>query len=420
MPSTDGRAVPDLIQPEGGGRPRALAVVTFFPWPLNHGDALRRLMFLEALASETELTVVCLERSDTTPEDVAGLRERLPGVAIEVLPAWHRGTNRTRGRLGRLLRGLVTASPPLLYQQWHPELVSRVADISAGTKFSLAVLVGGAAGVCAGQVKADQVVLDMSNIMTASELDALVTLSSPVARLRALVTLPLNYALEKRVLRRVDQVVVTSEEESRRLRRFFGPRSTSTIKSATYPLEPAPGVDYSSKTLLWLSTFNYPPNWDGLLRSLRTNGPALEAGGYTLRVVGAGATDRQVERLRSFSCVDYQGYAEKLSDACDGVGAAVVPVWAGAGVKLKTLTFLGLGVPVLATPVALEGIPHEAAAWVAHRPSEFMEALQSLTPHGLREAAVRGREVLEAHFSQEAFAGSVTQLVREAVRSGSA
>lgn len=404
----------DAVHP-GAGRPKALAVSTFFPWPLDHGDALRRLMFIEALAATTDLTVVCLERADTTDEHVAGLRERLAGVDIEVLPLWQAQMERPRARLVRLLRGVLTGRPPLLYQQWNPRLARRVAEISRSADFRLAVLVGSYAGVCADTVRADRVILDTSNVMTASELDAMRTLSTPLARLRAAVMLPMQYLYERRTFARVDRVVVTSDEEGRRLKRFFGDRPTYTLKSANYPQELAPGVDPAGRTLLWLSTFNYPPNWDGLLQFLNAAGPGLLANGWTLRVVGAGAVDAQVEQLRGFPFVDYQGYAESLADACDGVAAAVVPVWAGAGVKLKTLTFMGLGVPLLATPVALEGIAHEAAAWVAETPADFVTGLDRLTPDDLRAAAVRGRDVLDATFSKQSFDEGVARLVRESL-----
>lgn len=414
MTSEHGRRGPDPSPPRPN-RPRALAVITFFPWPLNHGDALRRMMLLEGLWSVTDLTVVCLERADTTAQDIAAFEEQLPGARIIVLPLWHKGMSRTRSRVARVLRGLATARPPLLYQQWHPDLVHRVAELSREGEFELAVLIGGASAVCAGHVNAPHTILDTSNVMTASEIDALRTLSSISSRLRALVNIPLNYAYERRVLSRVDRIVVTSDEEGDRLRRFFGAKPSFTLRSTTYPHEAAEGVDVSSRSLLWMSTFNYPPNWDGLLRFLREAGAALQSAGFTLRVVGAGATDRQVEALKAFPCVDYRGYADKLTDACDGVAAAVVPVWGGAGVKLKTLTFFSLGVPVLATPVALEGIPQEAAAWVATTPDEFVEGLRVLTPDDLLRAAARGHALLEAQFSREAFMEGVARLVRESV-----
>jgi glycosyltransferase involved in cell wall biosynthesis len=397
----------------GTRKPRVLAVVTFFPWPQNHGDALRRFMFLEALASSSDLTALCIERPETTADDVAELERRLEGARVVVVPPWQRDLRRNSARVARVVRGLATMTPPWIYRQWSPALEGTVAPLPGEQPFDLAVLIGEPAGMYAREVRgAARVIWDKSNVLTASDIDALSTVSSPVGKARALAGLPFSYAFERRVLRQVDEVVVTSEEERQRLHRRFGARPTSTIPSAVNPQPVADGIDVSSRTLLWLSTLSYTPNWDGLLQFLDAADDQLRRGGYTVRVVGADASAKQVDLLRTFPYVDYRGYVEDLADACAGVAAGVVPVWAGAGVKLKTLTLMALGVPLVATPVALEGIPEGAAALVARTPADFAAALESLTPQVLRDAALRARAILQDRFSRTVFSDSVTQLVR--------
>jgi glycosyltransferase involved in cell wall biosynthesis len=161
------------------------------------------------------------------------------------------------------------------------------------------------------------------------------------------------------------------------------------------------------RTLVWLSTLSYTPNWDGLLRFLGAADGALRAGGFTLRVIGAGGTPAQEAQLRALPYVDYRGFAPDLAEACAGATAAVVPVWSGAGVKLKTLTLMSLGVPVIATDVAMEGIPHEAAARVVATPEDFVAALGALDAAELAAASRRAREVLDRSFSPRAFTAAV-------------
>jgi len=370
-------------------------------------------MFLEALAASSELTAVCIERPETTADDVAELERRLEGARVVVLPPWQRELRRTSSRVARVVRGLATTTPPWIYRQWSPALGGTVAPVAGDQAFDLALLIGEPAGMYARAVRgAARVIWDKSNVLTASDIDALSTVSSPIGKVRALAGLPFSYAFERRVLRAVDEVVVTSEEERERLHRRFGVRPTLTIPSAVSPQAVADGIDVSSRTLLWLSTLSYTPNWDGLLQFLHAADGQLRRGGWTVRVVGADASAKQIDLLRTFPYVDYRGYVEHLADACDGVAAGIVPVWAGAGVKLKTLTLMALGVPLVATPVALEGIPQEAAAVVARTPADFADALGSLTPQVLRDAALRGRAILEDKFSGTGFSDSVTHLVR--------
>jgi glycosyltransferase involved in cell wall biosynthesis len=392
------------------GMPRVLAIVTFFPWPANHGDAVRRLMLLDSLASSTELTAICIERPETVPQDVAELNRRLGDSRLIAVPPWQRKHRPLFARLGRVLRGLVTGNPPWVFRQWSPG-VSSVLTALRVEDFDTVLLIGEPAGLFASPHDAQRVIWDKSNVLTASDLDALSSVSSPVGKLRALTGIPFSYLFERRVLRHVDDVWVTSAEEAGRLRRTLGREASLVLPSAVHPGAVADGLDHGSKTLLWLSTFSYTPNWDGLVRFLEAADGKLRSGGFTLRLVGAGATDRQVDFLREFPYVDYRGYVDELADACHGVAFGVVPVWAGAGVKLKTLTLMGLGVPIVATPVALEGIGLDAAAVVAQTPADFAAALTSLTPGLLAAAAARGRQTLSERFSEDQFAAAVASAV---------
>jgi glycosyltransferase involved in cell wall biosynthesis len=108
----------------------------------------------------------------------------------------------------------------------------------------------------------------------------------------------------------------------------------------------------------WLGLHHYAPNVDGLVRFVEEAWEPLGNDGARLLVAGRDPTAR-VNELMRFPGVEVLGYVERLDDLFAGLGAAVVPLWRGAGVKLKTLTFMAAGVPVVATPVALEGITAE-------------------------------------------------------------
>jgi hypothetical protein len=147
----------------GTRKPRVLAVVTFFPWPQNHGDALRRFMFLEALASSSDLTALCIERPETTADDVAELERRLEGARVVVVPPWQRDLRRNSARVARVVRGLATMTPPWIYRQWSPALEGTVAPLPGEQPFDLAVLIGEPAGMYAREVRgAARVIWDKS------------------------------------------------------------------------------------------------------------------------------------------------------------------------------------------------------------------------------------------------------------------
>lgn len=381
-------------------RPRVLALTTFFPWPQDHGDALRRMLVLEALESCSDLTALVVRRPETTDSQVEELRQRLARSVVHVFGLSPVAAPGAKGR--RALHGVLRATPPWVYKQWSEDLRQHLGQHRAN-EYDAVVLVGEAGAAYLRHLPRGRLILDKSNVLLASELDAIRTVRGWRGRLRPAITLPFTARFEWASVGRADEVWVTSADEAGRLRRHFTAAKVSVIPSAVPSLGRASGLDRSSRTLLWMSTFGYTPNWDGLTRFLAANGEHLAGSGYTLRVVGAGATDAQIRFLQSQACVDYRGFAPDLRQACRDVALAVVPVWSGAGIKLKTLTLMALGVPVVATPVALEGIPHEAAAMVAGSPGDFQRAIGRLQPADLEAAAARAETILETHFSRAAF-----------------
>jgi hypothetical protein len=396
---------PRSIPADGVSKPRhVLAISTFYPWPQNHGDALRRLMILEAAGENAVVTALCVRRADTTPADVAALEERLQGAAVASFPVWLDGYSRLRSRSRRFLRGLMGIRPPWLLKQWSQELKDHLTSLATtDNPFDAVVLVGESAGQYARQVAAPKIIWDKSNVLTASNLDAVTTVSSIAGKLRSLSMLPLSYAYERRTLKHVSDVWVTSDAEAHRLQTIFDREADAVIPSAVVlPARPAI-TDYGSKTLVWMSTFSYAPNWDGLIRLLKACGDTFTQEGLRLRVIGAGATAAQEAVLRSYPFVDYLGFADDLADACDGAAAAVVPVWSGAGVKLKTLTLMSLRLPVIATPVAMEGIPKVAAHAIAETEEDFNQEILSLTSESLGLSAVKAFEIVKHEYSSERF-----------------
>ncbi len=389
---------------------KILAVVSHFPMPQDHGDALRRLMVLQALNQLGELTVAAALRPTSTEADVAALKAALPGARVIVGRLSTAAGGTLLAKALRTAKGLITATPPWVYQQWSPALAASIRRLD-GADFDAALLVGESSGAYAASVSTKQVVWDKSNVLYASDLQTIRSRPSLPAVLRALLTLPVTRGFEARVLKRASDVWVTSDEEAVRLERHYGRRASAIVPSCVKIPDATAAIDPSSRVLAWMSTLSYRPNWDGLHAFLRANDAALTARGMRLRVIGAGASAGQIRTLAGFSSVDYLGFVDDLRDAFAGVAFAIVPVWAGAGVKLKTLTFLGLGVPVVSTPVGMEGIPLDAATGMFETPEAFTSAIDALTPDGLLAGSERGRRIVESHFAPDSFLGHVTAAV---------
>lgn len=110
------------------------------------------------------------------------------------------------------------------------------------------------------------------------------------------------------------------------------------------------------ETLLFFANFERPENREGAQWFVREVLPEIQQAlpGVTLMLVGNGS-ERLSAEFTSDS-VHGTGYVEDPSPHFSRCCLAIAPLLAGAGVKFKVLEALSAGVPVVGTPVALEGI----------------------------------------------------------------
>jgi polysaccharide biosynthesis protein PslH len=393
---------------------RLLAISSFFPMPLDQGDPMRVVLFLKALSASGELSAWVVERAETTHEDHAELARRIVNMQLTSFSPCGVRPGR-RATLARWIGSLASVTPSWVRLRRSTELERQLnVDLS---RFDAIFLLGEAAGVYAPAVRrlhsGVHVHWDKSNVLTASsKADAREAPTWQVAIRKKAISF-VSKRFEHRVLACVDTVSVTSSDEGVRLERHLGRRPTVIIRSAMPAVSRRPGYNPTARNLLWIGSFSYQPNIDGLMRFVREAETVLQASDLRLKVAGSG---RPPEELGNFRTVDVLGFIEDLDELVEGTRAAIVPLWRGAGVKLKTLTLMDLGLPVASTTIGLEGIPRAAALSVSDSASALAQAVSSATPEMLESARQRAFATLSADFSEERFADSVRSLVHHIAR----
>ncbi|HVF35447.1 MAG TPA: glycosyltransferase family 4 protein, partial [Candidatus Saccharimonadia bacterium] len=134
------------------------------------------------------------------------------------------------------------------------------------------------------------------------------------------------------------------------------------------------------KDFWFVGGFQHPPNLDAMQWFVRDVWPKVEAKLPDARfhIVGSRMPD-EVRALASERVVAH-GHVADLAPFLDGCRIAVAPLRYGAGVKGKVNQSMAHGQPVVATPIAVEGMQVETGndALVAESPDDFAEAIVSL------------------------------------------
>lgn len=326
---------------------KLLLLTNEFALPVNAGGVRRQLGLVEALSARHEVHMLAREREADTPAAlVEELRSRL-GAPVETFPAraaaWDTGKVATARRWGRAIR---RGAPTWTERALSGPLVARARALAPG--FDAAVTLDDTAHTYATLVPGVPFVLDKHNVLAWSRRIEGGGLA-PGARL--------EYTLLRRweaaTVAAAGAVVVTSDDEAVRFRDLYGSDPVvvpSAIPSPPRVADPAA----AGKVVVWLGDHRYAPNADGLLRFARAWGPLGEAGARLL-IVGRDPSPA-VQELTRLPGVEILGFVDDLDALLTTCRAAVAPVWEGAGIKMKTLTLMGAGLPVAGTTVAFEGI----------------------------------------------------------------
>jgi glycosyltransferase involved in cell wall biosynthesis len=373
---------------------RLLCLSTTFPLPPDSGEAHRVLGFVRALASRHETHLLVLRRTSTTDAEVRSLGEIL-GCAVEAFLPPDSYSQTLAGRVRRWAGACRRATPPWLEARWDAELAERARQLAPACDATVLL----DKGVYASSVASPRVILDKTNVLGWSVLDRpRVFRSRDYARWA--LTIPLIRSYERRTLALADTIIVTTKEERLRLKRLYGRVADSVIPTAVDPGPMSTRAD--PQAIGWLGALDYAPNRDGLLRFVKEAWGCLAAQGYRLLIAGR-SDSPEIANLERHKGIQLLGYVENLTAFLNRISAAVVPLWAGAGIKVKTLTLMGAGVPVVSTHQGLEGVVVQPGRhYVAGEdPASLAKGLRSiLSNRAYAEAVAReGRQLILDRYS---------------------
>lgn len=159
---------------------------------------------------------------------------------------------------------------------------------------------------------------------------------------------------------------------------------------------------------VFVGLLSLPHNDDGLRWFLRTVWPLVltRLPAAKLRVIGRYAGSEVLELAGDLAgSVTVDGYVPDLGDALGTAAALINPLRFGSGIKLKVIEALGHSLPVVSTPVGVEGIASgsDTGVLVGTEPAEFAELLCSLTePARNAEHSEAAREHFASTYSRQA------------------
>lgn len=384
------------------------------PVPVRDGGNVRVHGYLRELGRRHRVSYLC--RADRPrPEAEPALRALCHHVEIAVDPLALGRTARVRALVGPYPFGLITPADAFF---------QRFRDVLAGEGIDLVYAVGVDAALLAADALASApVVWDLCDCTsryydrqarTVNHLGRALWYRLQAARYRR---------LERRLLSQDLTVIVASPSEADALQRGAGPRRARVRVMPTGVAAAAPPSmrDDGAPLLAFTGALSYPPNVDAVLQLCRDILPRVrrERPDVRMHVLGDGASPELVAACRAVPGVELLGFVPDVFEALRRAAVFVCPMRQGTGIKVKLLEAMACGLPIVASPIAVEGVPEARDGchlYVAASADDFARRVLDLLgdPERRRQLGERARE-LAASYGWEALGERMDEICRDEV-----
>jgi glycosyltransferase involved in cell wall biosynthesis len=390
------------------------------PYPPVTGTDVVTFNFLRALASRHDVTLVCLITSDEQRRHEAAFER----VGVRLVPVMMPNRVSVAARVGyKLLYGAAAwlTGIPLDVWYYNPPVFRRAvreACADAGLLQCEYWYLYPTARAVRGVKK---VLLKHDAEFNANRRLVAVT-ANPFRKFALWMRYFRRRGYEKAACRHFDAVLCLSAADAG----LVAPYSRRQ-PHVVFPVVDLPPPDVvcrgeANAEMLYFGGVTRGANRQGLVRFLREIYPAVKTA-----VPGAKLTIRSESPPRALTrlaasdpSITFKPTAADISDDLARATAAVVPLWVGSGIKIKILTALAHGLPVVTTPVGAEGIPAEDGAEivVAETPEAFAAALTRLLTDGeaWRRLAEGGRRFAERELDPVVRDAQIADLYEELAR----
>lgn len=198
-----------------------------------------------------------------------------------------------------------------------------------------------------------------------------------------------------------------SEKEVEKIKELQENLAVKALTGFVYEKEADEGKDYFEREgLFFVGGFRHPPNRDGIIWFVNEIFPIIQKElQVSLYIAGSNQT-KEITELGKKPGVRILGQVsdETLQEMYEKCRVIVVPLRYGAGVKGKVIEAMYYGVPIVTTPIGLEGIPDtegipsdEDAVVFAQNVIELYQNEKSY-----HQVSQKEREIIRTHYMEEA------------------
>lgn len=385
---------------------KILYLSQMYPYPPDGGGKIKTLHTLRALAREYEISAVFVSEINPTREELNEL-EKL-GITVKIFYS-DKILASVKDDLIDLAWHFIRGVPHYVFQYTHQpaslfieRLIKRLnPDIIHVDHLNMAQYLP--------KEKRQVWILEHHNVETYLYWTRFLYSRKFTRKLYLLIEMVLTLFYEWKTLRLFDHVFAISNTEEERLRNIF--RITNISKQPlAYPVHPIRRRPAKRPYILFIGNLGWPPNEDAVEWFFRDIFPLVlrEAPNAEFHVIGK-RQPRYEENWPKLPNVFLHGYQKDIDPFLASAHVFVLPFRMGGGLRIKALTAMAAGLPIVSTPLGVEGlfVQNGKECLIANTPEGFSASVVKI----LKDQAARTNMANRALFYMKKHHGT-----RESVR----
>lgn len=382
---------------------RILFIAHRLPYPPDKGDKIRSFNEIKHLSAEHDLDLVCFADDPTDLKHRARLEEHCRSVEIVPLDK--------RGAKARALLALLSGSKPFTLGYFYDRRMERLVEnkLRAGS-YDLIMAYSSSMAQYVMRAEAGPKIIDLVDVDSDKWGQYAARHRFPASLLYRLEQRRLA-AYEKEIARNFDRCLLISREEADLFQRIAGGTTPTVIPNGVDADHFDPrrcaarpsGLELKRPCLVFAGSMDYFPNADGVVYFCKTILPEIKRHVPEINFYIVGRNPGKAVRGLACDSVFVTGAVEDVRPVLAGAELAIAPLRVARGVQNKLLEFMAMGLAVVATSKAVEGISAVDGIHlsIADDPKEFAEATVDLlkNPNRRRRLGANARELVRYCYS---------------------
>ena len=167
---------------------------------------------------------------------------------------------------------------------------------------------------------------------------------------------------------------------------------------------------FKSDHYFFIGAYNWKPNYDAALYLMKELFPKIvQQNPKAILHIAGSYTPTSFYKYQQ-KAIKIYGKVENVKDFMLNHGTLLTPIQSGSGVRIKILEALSLGIPVIGTNIALQGIASTSCIQ-ANSTKEFIEAIASLQTMNILELQDEARNYIATNYQPKHIQQKISEFI---------